>query len=153
MNVRVPLLPRWLRWSFVVGIAGFIFYTSILTVPPETVVDSAKPGVDYLPLDKWRHFVAYAVLAGTGVYATADWNQSIRRRALLVVGLVVLYGVGIEFGQSLIPNRYFSLGDAYANGLGAVLVTPWYFVRRHVEFVEVRTWISEFTPTTDTPRE
>ncbi|MFC7018203.1 MULTISPECIES: VanZ family protein [Haloarcula] len=148
MTIRVPLLPRWLRWSFVVGIAGFIFYTSILTVPPETVIDAGKP--ELLPLDKWRHFVAYAVLAGTGVYATTDWNQSMRRRALLVVGLVVVYGVGIEFGQSLIPNRYFSLGDAYANALGAVLVTPWYLVRRHVEFVEVRTWVAEFAPTAGT---
>jgi VanZ family protein len=147
MMIRVPLLPRWLRWSFVVGIAGFIFYTSILTAPPG-IVDPAKP--ELLPLDKWRHFVAYAVLAGTGVYATADWNQSMRRRALLVVGLVVVYGVGIEFGQSLIPNRYFSLGDAYANALGAVLVTPWYLVRRHVEFVEVRTWVAAFGFTTET---
>ena len=146
MRVRIPLLPAWLRWSFVVVVAGFIFYTSILTTPP-TTVDPFR--FRLLPLDKWRHLVAYFVLGGTVIYATTTWKQSVPRRALLVVGLAFAYGVGIEFGQSLIPNRYFSLGDAYANALGAVLVTPWYLVRRYVRFVPVRDWLADPRPTTE----
>ncbi|MFC6864163.1 VanZ family protein [Halomicroarcula sp. GCM10025817] len=148
MTIRVPLLPRWLRWSFVVGIAGFIFYTSILAAPPSTAIDTLR--FELIPLDKWRHFLAYGVLAGAILYAIVDWQLPIVRDASLVIGLAFLYGVGIEFGQSLIPNRYFSLGDAYANFLGTILVTPWYLVRRHVEFVEVRTWVAAFGFTTET---
>ncbi|WP_254272239.1 VanZ family protein [Haloarcula marina] len=140
MSVRLPLLPRWLRWGAVAAVGAFIFYASILTVPPETVVDTAKP--ELLPLDKWRHFVAYATLAATVVYATADRDGRLRWVGLLLAG-VALYGIGIEFGQSFLPSRYFSLGDAYANALGAVLVSPWFLLRRHVEFRPVRAWLPD----------
>jgi VanZ family protein len=53
----------------------------------------------------------------------------------------VLYGVGVEFGQSLIPGRFFSVGDAYANAFGAALVVPWYALCRYVEFVPLRSWV------------
>lgn len=138
MSVRTPLLPAWLRWLAVLAVAGFIFYTSILTVPPETVVDEAKP--DLLPLDKWRHFLAYAALGGSLAYATTDWEVDGRVLAVTVVGVTVLYGVGVEFGQSLIPQRYFSVGDAYANALGGMLVMPWYLVRPRMEFLPLQTW-------------
>lgn len=136
MKIRLPLLPAWLRWAFVVCLAGFIFHTSILTVPPETVVDAGRP--ESVSLDKWRHFVAYAVFGGALAYATADWSAERRYVAALVVGTVVIYGVGIEFGQSLLPDRYFSVGDAYANTLGGVLISPWYLVRPHVDLRPVR---------------
>jgi len=139
MNVRAPLLSKWVRWTFVVCVAGFIFYTSILTVPPETAVDTARP--DPLPLDKWRHFVAYAAFGGTLAYASADWTIERRYAAAFVVGTGVAYGVGIEFGQSLVPERDFSIVDAYANALGAVLVSPWYLVRPYVTFEPTLDWI------------
>ncbi len=138
MSVRTPLLPAWLRWLGVVVVAGFVFYTSILTVPPGTPVDDVKP--DLLPLDKWRHFVAYAALGGTLAYATTDWEVDGRVLAAGVVGVTVLYGVGMEFGQSLIPQRYFSVGDAYANALGGLLVVPWYLVRPRLEFLPLQAW-------------
>jgi VanZ family protein len=139
MNVRAPLLPAWVRWLFVVCIAGFIFYTSILTVPPETAVDAAKP--EPLPLDKWRHFVAYAAFGGALAYASADWSVERRYVAAFVIVGTIAYGVGIEFGQSFVPERYFSVGDAYANALGAVLISPWYLIRPYVEFESARDWV------------
>lgn len=135
--VRVPLLPRWMRWAGVFAVGAFIFYTSILTTPPSDPVVPGKPSL--LPLDKWRHFLAYAVFAGSLVYATADIDRSVRQRLLFVVGIAVLYGIGIEFWQSMIPTRYFSLGDAYANALGAMLVTPWYLIQSRIQFTPVLT--------------
>jgi len=140
---RLPLLPRWLRWLAVTGVAGFIFYASVLTVPPETAaeaVDAAKP-TDAIALDKWRHFLAYAAFGGALAYATSDWDVDRRVLAVGVVGVTVLYGVGIEFWQSQLPERYFSLGDAYANAVGGLLVVPWYVVRSRLEFVPVRSWV------------
>lgn len=68
MHLVAPFFSIWVRWATVAGLAAFIFYMSIITVPPETVVDQGKPGL--IPLDKWRHFVAYAVLGYASVYAT-----------------------------------------------------------------------------------
>ena len=146
MKVRVPLLPRWVRWVTVVGLAAFIFYASILSAPPGTVVDDLKP--ELLPLDKWRHFLAYAAFGGALAYATTDWEVDGRVLAAAVVGVTVCYGIGIEFGQSLIPGRYFSLGDAYANALGGVLVVPYYVVRPHLAFTPVRSWIQSVAAST-----
>jgi VanZ family protein len=138
MNVRLPLLPAWLRWVFVVCLAGFIFYTSILTDPP-TYVDSAKP--ELVPLDKWRHFVAYAAFGGSLAYASVDWSLDRRWAIAFVLGTTVAYGVGIELVQGLVPERYTSAGDAYANALGAVLVAPWYLVRPYLSFEPIREWV------------
>lgn len=132
MKLPVPLLPRWVRLLGVGFVASFIFYTSILTTPPANPVVPGKP--DLLPLDKWRHFLAYATLAYSLVYATADRERATWQLLVFVVSVTVLYGIGIEFWQSFIPNRYFSLGDAYANALGGLLVLPWYLVRPHVDF-------------------
>ena len=138
MSVRIPLLPRWLRWSAVAAVAALIFYLSILTVPP---ADPVVPKPNLLPLDKWRHFLAYAAFGGALAYATADWAWP--RRAILaaVVGTTVLYGIGIEAGQAFLPNRYFSIGDAWANAFGGLLVLPWYVLRPHLIMTPVREWL------------
>jgi len=124
-----------------VCVAGFIFYTSILTSPPP-IVDPAKP--ELLPLDKWRHFVAYAVFGGTLAYASVGWDLETRHAATFVLGTTVTYGIGIEFGQGLVPGRYLSVGDAYANALGAVLISPWYLLRPHVRFEPLGDWVRRF---------
>jgi len=135
MGVRVPLVPRWLRWSAVVAVAAVVFYLSVVTAPPEAPVAPAPP--DLIPLDKWRHFFAYAALAGSLAYATATREWRARTLAAFVIGLTVAYGVGIEFAQSGIPDRYFSVDDAYANALGALLVAPWFALRHRLSFVRV----------------
>lgn len=142
MRIRAPLLPTWVRWAAVIALAGFIFYVSIITVPPETVVDQVKPGPpDLIPLDKWRHFVAYAAFGYALAYAVTDWNIRKSKLAAFAIGVTVMYGIGIEFGQSLIPERYFSMDDAYANAFGGFLVIPWYFVRPYIELVPTMTFV------------
>ncbi|SFR93465.1 VanZ like family protein [Halomicrobium zhouii] len=141
-EVRLPLLPAWLRWFGVAVVAGVIFYLSVVTTPP---ADPIVEPPELIPLDKWRHFFAYAAFGGSLAYATTDWGWSTRRLALLVLGTTVLYGVGIEVWQSFVPGRYMSLGDAYANGLGAVLVSPWYVIRSRVSFVPVGEFVPSFT--------
>lgn len=118
-----------MRWGLVIALAGFVFYVSIITVPPETPVDT-RPNL--IPLDKWRHFLAYAAIGGSLAYATADWSWSRRTLALTVLIVTVLYGVGIEYWQSFLPGRYLSLGDAYANAIGGVLAMGWYVIRPYL---------------------
>lgn len=137
-DIRLPLLPAWLRWTGVAAVAGVIFALSVVLAPPaEPVIEPPS----LVPLDKWRHFLAYAAFGATLAYATTDWQLSTRRLAALVLGVTVCYGVGIEFWQGFVPGRYASLGDAYANALGALLVSPWYLVRSRASFVPVRSWV------------
>jgi VanZ family protein len=144
MKLRLPLLPAWLRWAFVACVAGFIFYTSILTSPP-TYVDPARP--ELVPLDKWRHFLAYAAFGGALAYASVDWSLGRRAAIVFVLGVTVAYGVGIEAWQATVPDRYLSVGDAYANALGAVLVAPWYLVRPYLNFEPIREWVNDVRAT------
>ncbi len=143
MTLRLPLLPREARWGAVLGLAAFIFYASIVAAPPETIIDQARP--DLLPLDKWRHLLAYAALGYALAYATTDWAIEPRLAALAVIGTTILYGIGIEVGQSLIPQRYLSVGDAYANAVGGALVLPWYLVRPYLEFTPLASFLPSST--------
>lgn len=136
----VPLLPWWIRWGGVIGVAGFLFYVSVITVPPETVIDEVR--FELIPLDKWRHFVAYGVLGYALAYATTDWDLPSIHIVFIVFGVTVTYGVGIEYSQSLVPERYFSLTDAYANGLGGVMAMSYYLFARQVTFVSLQRFAS-----------
>jgi VanZ family protein len=124
----------------------------------QPVVDSSKPepgtldwirqyiGVvpEVIPLDKWRHFIAYGGFGATLAYATADWKRDMRVLAVLVLGTTMAYGIGIEAWQAFIPERSFSYGDMYANALGAVLLSPWYLVRPYVRFEPIVDWVRGF---------
>ena len=137
-RVRVPLLPRSLRWLGVLGVAGVIGYFSLLTVPPEP--PSPTPF-----WDKRLHFAAYAGFALLLAYATANRLERPYRRAALVLGVVVAFGAGIELLQGVTPHRYFGWGDLLANALGATLAGVWLFVERRIRYVGVRTLAAELT--------
>lgn len=130
----VPLVPAWLRWTGVALVAIAIFVLSVVLAPPEQVVPKPEP----LALDKWRHFLAYAALGGALAYALDDRDTNWWYLAGTVFVLTVIYGIGIELGQSLLEYRYFSPGDAYANALGGILALTWYLVRPRLELVPVK---------------
>lgn len=109
--------------------------------PPETVVDT-RP--DLIPLDKWRHFLAYAALGYALAYATTDRECDLRLLVAFVIGSTIVYGIGIELAQSLTPQRHFSIVDAYANAIGGLLVIPYYFVRPYLEFVSTAPLVRSF---------
>ncbi len=105
-------------------IMGMIFFLSHL------------PGdVAHLPrftgLDKLLHGIIYGILAGTFLYAlnpfTHHSNQAVT--ALVVVLFCLLYGISDEFHQSFIPDRFVSLWDVVADGVGAILVVAWWLIR------------------------
>lgn len=135
MQLPVPLLPRVARWGGVIVVAGIILYGSLLTVP-ETVVDEIHP--EFLPIHYWRHMIAYLTFALALAYATDHWRLSRWRKAALVIAVAVLYGVAMEFGQSLLPYRSdFLLVDVVMNGIGASGVLAWYAVRPRLHLVPV----------------
>ena len=64
--------------------------------------------------DKVLHFLAYAIV---GVLAALAFRRRSARFASLA--LLVLLGVGLEFGQTYVPGRSFELWDMAANSCGA----------------------------------
>lgn len=136
-SVRIPVLPGFARWAAVVLVAGFVFYTSIVTTPPSDPIVPTPGPPDLLPLDKWRHFLAYGGLAVGLWYATLDWDRRTTYVALFVLGIPIAYGVGLEVWQSFVPNRYFSVDDAYANLLGSLISLPLLVLRRRVDVYDV----------------
>jgi VanZ family protein len=138
-RLRLPLLPKWLRWSAVLAVAGVILYSSVIAVPP-----SVERGQALIPhLDKILHGVAYAVLGVTIAYALLRSRFSRRQRALLVLCVAASYGVAIELVQGQITARTASVADAFANVLGALVAIAWYAIVDHVEFVRARRLLTE----------
>ncbi len=123
-----------------IGVAGFLCYVSVITVPPETVIDEVR--FELIPLDKWRHFVVYGVSGYALAYVTTDWDLPSIHIAFILFGVTVTYGVGIEYSRSLVPERYLSLTDGYANGLGGVVAMSYYLFARQVTFVSLQRFAS-----------
>ena len=91
-----------------------VFFSALLAVavlslaPREALPDT---GVS----DKLGHFIAYGVLSLVGMYA----YPAMSGLRWVVIGLV-LYGIGLETLQVLVPSRFFSVGDIFANTLGVL---------------------------------
>lgn len=131
MRLPFPLLPTTVRWLGVGAVTAVLVYFSLLTTPPAA---PPEPGLaDFW--DKKLHFAGYAALGVALAYATATSRWSSLRRAVLVIGAAVLFGVGIEVLQAPLPDRYFSYDDMLANALGALLATGWLLVESRIEYV------------------
>lgn len=130
-RIRFPLLPDPVRWLGVATVAAVLVYFSLLAAPPQQPPD---PGLgDFW--DKKLHFAGYLGLGLALAYATADGRDTPRRRTTLVLGVAVLFGVGIELLQGPLPDRYFSYADMLANALGAILATGWFVVESRLSYV------------------
>jgi len=89
-------------------------------VPPGDGLSITGP-LGVLGIDKWLHGIAYAGLAGTTAFALVE-DVRVDVRLALRAGLgAILYGVGVELLQAALPYRTFSLLDAAANSVGAVV--------------------------------
>lgn len=93
-----------------------LWISSILLV----VFLSLSPKID-IPLefrqsDKIAHFVAYFWLAALAFFAFEKPGG-----AVLGASCMAPLGLGLEFAQTMVPGRFFSLGDILANFAGVGL--------------------------------
>ncbi|AEH36936.1 VanZ family protein [Halopiger xanaduensis] len=154
MALRIPLLPRPIRWLGPVGIAVGICYWSLVTTPPTippvgfewaaaaiTGVATSGFGVRIdptaVPQSYFQHGIAYALLALGLAYALADRESGIIRKALLVIILATTYGVLMEIGQLFRPERTATVTDGTVNALGALTALCWYELERRAQFVSL----------------
>ena len=175
MSLRIPLLPRPVRWLPAVLVAGLICYGSILTTAPTAGLLEARSGAattagilsttadavttdavttrtasaaasspivpplgGEIPPSYRRHAIAYAALTLSLAYAVADREASIARKALVVFAVAMAYGIAMEVGQSVLPERTTSLVDIAANAVGAGIALHWYALERRARLVPVR---------------
>lgn len=97
-------------WAPLALYAGLVLFFSIMP-------DSGEPGYGW---DKANHFAAYAVMSFLFMRAAAGGRPSIRA-AVAAILAVSLFGIGVEFLQSLTSTRKADALDAFANGLGAAV--------------------------------
>ena len=97
-----------------------LFQIAWLLALAATIVGELLPG-NSMPMrwiavthinDKTLHFAAYATLAFIPVFGFR------RRHGIPLALSMVLLGIALEFGQSLVPSRSFELADMMANALG-----------------------------------
>lgn len=121
-----------LRWMIALSIAATVLYFSVGSAPPSGTsqhsVFAYFPAVFGFGPSQWLHFCAYAGLAYALAFSIRHWQLPRWQRALIVIVTVSLYGIGIEFAQSLTATRVFDLTDMLANTLGASLVLVWYLL-------------------------
>ena len=123
MKTRFPLALRMIPMLVMMGIIFFL---------------SHQPGdqldvVDFPFLDKIGHFIFYGLLAATVLLVPSRKFKRSRPvlTAAITVFVCVLYGVTDEFHQSFIPNRYVSVADIVADGLGALCVSLFWLRKFH----------------------
>lgn len=121
-----------LRWGITCCIAATVLYFSVGSAPPSGTSQHSLfaffPAVFGFGPSQWLHFCAYAGLAYSFAFAIRHWRLPRWHKALLVVLVVSLYGVGIEFAQSFTATRVFDRTDMLANTSGASLVVVWYLL-------------------------
>jgi VanZ family protein len=104
----------YLRWLLCAGYAVLIVFLSLL---PARQFDAT---MKLIPLqDKGAHFVVYGILA-----VLLAWAARARKRGWpgygFAVGLAIIYGVMMEFGQMAVSSsRVFCLADIAADAVGA----------------------------------
>ncbi|WP_436344537.1 VanZ family protein [Natronorubrum sp. FCH18a] len=157
MSLRIPLLPRLVRWLPSVVVAALICYWSVIATPPagpsletaalvgdtaaladDTVASGVGTGVaDSIPDSYTRHATAYATLTLSLAYALADREAPIARKALFVFAIVTGYGALMEVGQLYQPARTTALADVLVNACGAAIALGWYGLERRARVVPV----------------
>jgi VanZ family protein len=126
-TVRVPCLPRTVRWAVALVVAVCITVASVVETG----------GVSRGPLtDTHLHLGAYAVFSVVLAYATLHYRERSLARVAIVLSGAVALGAGLELVQLTLPYRTFSLGDLFANSAGAFVGLVWVALEPHVRYVE-----------------
>ena len=144
-RLRLPLVPRWLRFGGVLTVAATILYFSVFTPPGSGTIQFGPFGL--FPYSTWLHGVAYAGLAVVLAYALQD--RPWRDRSVLAVVFVIAVGYGgsLELLQSTLDARTADFGDLLVNAIGAaVAALCWRVATRWVRFYRARQLADLETP-------
>jgi hypothetical protein len=135
-RLRLPLVPRSVRWALVGVVSVTILVFSVVR-PPDVAPALGPFGL--VPRSTWLHGIAYAGLAVVLAYALQTSPRPDWQVLCVVFALATGYGLGIELLQSTIAYRTFDVADILVNAGGAALaVTGWKLALRRVRFYRCR---------------
>ncbi|GAA0512879.1 VanZ like family protein [Halorubrum aquaticum] len=136
-RIRLPLIPRGVRWAAVALVALVILLYSVVPAPGSSTFRTGPFGL--LGFSTWLHLLAYGGLAATLAYTLQDTPRPDWQVLALVFCAVAAYGAGIELLQSTLSARYATYDDVLTNASGAGLaVVGWRIVTRYVRFYRAR---------------
>ena len=106
MKVNGFSFPRFVIMVWILSI-GTVSYLSLI------------PQTEFLCYFRWSdklyHFLAYVWLSALPFFGFADTKKTLKWSLSMI-----LLGIGLEFAQSFVPGRLFSIWDMIANSLGAI---------------------------------
>lgn len=112
----------------------FIFSTivySILLLLASTLPGASLPKVNIFGIDKFLHLIAYLVLGFLAVNSFKNINTTI---LVLIIIIGLIYGGFNEIWQMYVADRFASIYDEIANGIGMIIgsiVTYKYLIFSH----------------------
>ena len=134
--MRLPLLPKSVRYLLVAGVAILIVVYSIVPLPG-WVTQSGPLGL--LPVRRYLHLIAYAGFALVLGYALADNPRPDWQVLAIVFTIAVVLGLALEGLQATLPHRHASMQDVLMNAAGAALaVGIWRLVLRRVRLYRLK---------------
>ena len=132
-RIRLPLIPRGVRWGAVALVALVILLYSVVPAPGSGTFRTGPFGL--LGYSTWLHLLAYGGLAAAFAYTLQDTPRPDWQVLAVVFLAVAAYGVGIELLQSTLAGRSATYGDGLTNASGAGLaVVAWRIMTRYVRF-------------------
>lgn len=137
--LKLPLVPKWIRYLLVTGALVCIVAFSVVPLP-RWVTQMGPLGL--FPTRRYVHLLAYAGFALVLGYALVDsprpdWH-------VLAIVFLIAFGVGIamELLQLTLPNRHTSIRDVVMNAVGAAIaVGLWRYLLGRVRLYRVETAI------------
>ncbi|MBT8283960.1 MAG: VanZ family protein [Flavobacteriaceae bacterium] len=113
------------RYAFGVGFVAWMITITVLSLV--SFEDDLAPDIEIPYLDKVVHFSFYfiaAVLGMSFIHAQNQQFSSARKRTLILLSSLLIYGIIIEvLQQSLTTYRSGEILDVLANSIGALLGT------------------------------
>ncbi len=102
------------RKYFQIGL--IIYFIAILAV--STIPGGAIPKVNIWSFDKILHVIEYFILAFLAINAIKKPSMEI---IILIIAIGFAYGGFNEIWQGVVAERYASVYDAIANGVGMII--------------------------------
>jgi len=136
LRLRLPLVPRSVRWSLVAAVLVTLLVFSVVRPPSAGPV---RGPFGLVPRSAWLHGIGYAGLALVLAYALQTSPRPDWQVLCAVFAFATAYGVGIELIQSTLAYRAFDVADILVNAGGAAAaVTGWKLLVRRVRFYRCR---------------
>ena len=100
-----------MKWT-----AQFFWFLSIILVSYLSLIPRIQIPYEFSGADKLGHFLAYLWLGILPFFGFARLQVAFTGALLMI-----LLGVGLEFAQSYVPGRSFSVADMAADCAGVIL--------------------------------